>query len=401
MLTNPFTLLTSFAMLALLVLTLGGIAYYGLAVYAARKHELDCRRPASPDAFALPPISLLKPLHGADDNLAECLETFFRQSYPAYEILFAVRHANDPAVPIVRDLLARYPETPARLVFTGEPAYANAKVYSLEKMADAARHEILVITDSDSSVAPDYLRDIARTFAAPDVGAMTNLYRGIPGDDLWSKLEALGMSAEFMAGVVVAEMMEGMKFTLGPSMAIRTDCLRAIGGFAAMADYLADDFVLGNWADRAGYRVALSCHTINHHATAMGFWKSFTHRLRWNRSTRRSRPQGYIGQGFTYGLSWAVLFALLFPSPWSLGTLLVSASARLALALQLSRLLGDPGVLRRLWLLPLQDGLSFASWLGGFAGREIFWRNERYRLLTDGRFEPLTPRPAELLPVAE
>ncbi|MDQ3014043.1 MAG: glycosyltransferase, partial [Acidobacteriota bacterium] len=292
-----------------------------------------------------PPISLLKPLCGADAGLAQCLETFFLQDYPAYEILFAVRQADDPAVDVVQHLISRYPQIAAQLIFTGEPPYANAKVYSLEKMAEAAHHQILVITDSDTSVAPDYLQDVAKTFAAPEVGAMTNLYRGISGDDLWSKLEAIGMSTEFMAGVVVAEMMEGMKFTLGPSMAIRTDCLRAIGGFAAMADYLADDFVLGNWADQAGYRVALSCHTISHHATAMGFLSSFKHRLRWNRSTRRSRPQGYVGQGFTYGLSWAALFCLVFPSPWSLVALLVSLSARILLAWQLSLLLKDRTVL--------------------------------------------------------
>jgi len=385
-------------MLVLIVTTLGGIAYYGIAIYAARKHYLSCNKQKPlVSGISLPPISLLKPLRGADADLGFCLETFFVQDYPAYEILFAVRQADDPAVAVVRNLMSRHPQIAARLVFTGEPPYANAKVYSLEKMAEAAQHQILVITDSDSSVAPDYLRDIAKTFAAPEVGAMTNLYRGISGEDLWSKLEALGMSTEFMAGVVVAEMMEGMKFTLGPSMAIRRDCLRAIGGFAAMADYLADDFVLGNWADQAGYRVALSCHTINHHATAMGFLPSFKHRLRWNRSTRRSRPLGYVGQGFTYGLSWAALFCLVFPSLWSVAALLVSFSVRMFLAWQLSRLLKDRTVLGRFWLIPLQDALSFASWLGGFTGREIIWRNERYRLLTDGRFEPVHPRPAHFL----
>ena len=401
----PNNLLTIFyylTMLILIVAALGGIAYYCIAIYAARKHSVSCNsKQGSQLQIHLPPISLLKPLRGADAGLAQCLETFFVQDYPAYEILFAVRQADDPAVAFVQNLMSRYPQIATRLIFTGEPSYANAKVYSLEKMAEAAQHQILVITDSDSSVAPDYLQDIAQTFAAPEVGAMTNLYRGISGDDLWSKLEAVGMSTEFMAGVVVANMMEGMKFTLGPSMAIRTDCLRAIGGFAAMADYLADDFVLGNWADQAGYRVALSCHTINHHATAMGFLSSFKHRLRWNRSTRRSRPQGYVGQGFTYGLSWAALFCLVFPSPWSLAALLASCFTRILLAWQLSRLLEDRTVLGRFWLIPLQDALSFASWLGGFTGKEIIWRNERYRLLRGGRFEPVKPRGTDFLTADE
>lgn len=395
---NVLTILSSLTMLVLIVTTLGGIAYYGIAIYAARKHYISCNStPESQRPIPMPPISLLKPLRGADAGLVQCLETFFQQDYPTFEILFAVRQTDDPAVAVVQSLMSKYPQIATQLILTGEPPYANAKVYSLEKMTEAALHQILVITDSDSSVAPDYLQDIANTFASPEVGAMTNLYRGISGDDLWSKLEAIGMSTEFMAGVVVAEMMEGMKFTLGPSMAIRKDCLRAIGGFAAMADYLADDFVLGNWADQAGYRVALSCHTINHHATAMGFLASFKHRLRWNRSTRRSRPQGYVGQGFTYGFSWAALFCLLFPSPWSLAALLASLSIRFFLAWQLSRLLKDRTVLSRFWLIPLQDVLSFASWLGGFTGKEIIWRNERYRLLTGGRFEPVKPRGANLL----
>jgi ceramide glucosyltransferase len=289
--------------------------------------------------------------------------------------------------------MARHPRIPTRLIITGEPPYANAKVYSMEKMAEAASAGILVITDSDTSVGPDYLKDMAAAFASPKVGAVTNLYRGVSGADFWSKLEALGMSTEFMAGVVVANHLEGMKFTLGPSMAIRADCLRAIGGFAAMADYLADDFVLGNWAVEAGYQVALSAHVINHHATALGFTKSFKHRLRWNRSSRFSRPSGYFGQGFTYGLAWALLFFFVAPSWWSGSLLLVVFASRLWLTIELAaRLLNDREALGRFWLIPLQDLLSLATWVGGFLGREVVWRNERYRLLKGGRFAPVVPR---------
>lgn len=378
--------------LLLSILALGGVAYYLLALQTAWRKRQALQRETVPALSVWPAISVLKPLRGADAGLSTYLETFFRQDYPAFELLFAVRHAADPAVAVVEALRQRYPHIPVQLLLTGEPPYANAKVYSMQLMAAAAAHDILVITDSDASVAPDYLRDVARCFAPPEVGALTHLYRGVAAEDFWSKLEALGMSAEFMAGVLMAERMEGMKFALGPSMAIRRECLDAIGGFAAMADYLADDFVLGNWADRAGYRVVLSCRAINHHATATGWWASFKHRLRWNRSTRYSRPDGYIGQGFTYGLSWAFVLTVLFPGMSSLALLAVNALVRALLAWQLGVLLNDPAVVRRLWLLPLQDVLSWASWLGGFAGREISWRNERYRLLDDGRFEPVVPR---------
>lgn len=376
--------------LLFLIATLGGLAYYLIAIDSVRrlrkKTPLD--QPSS-----WPSISLLKPLCGADPELEAHLESFFRQAYPAFEMLFAVRQESDPALLVVRDLMARYPNVPAQIIRTGEPPYANAKVYSMEKMAALASHEILVITDSDASVSADYLQDLARCFASPEVGAVTNLYRGIGGTDCWSKLEALGMSTEFMAGVVVAERLEGMHFTLGPSMAVRAESLRAIGGFARMADYLADDFVLGQWVAETGARVALSTQVINHHASATGFLKSFRHRVRWNRSTRSSRPSGYIGQGFTYGLTWAMALLLLAPSWWSGLALALVVAARGWLALELgARLLADPWVLRRSWMIPLQDVLSAASWLGGFTGREIIWRNERYRLLGGGRFEPVVPR---------
>jgi ceramide glucosyltransferase len=379
-------------LLPLLAGSAGGLAYYLLAIVATRKLR-KTRATTLPEGAGFPAISLLKPLRGADPDLDRHLESFFLQDYPSFEILFAVRQETDPAVAVVERLRARYPHVSTRLILTGEPPYANAKVYSMEKMGEAANASILVITDSDTSVSPDYLKHIAAAFAPSDVGAVTNLYRGVSGADLWSKLEALGMSTEFMAGVVVAWRLEGMKFTLGPSMAIRRDCLRAIGGFAAMADYLADDFVLGNWAVEAGYQVALSAHVINHHATALGFTKSFKHRLRWNRSSRFSRPSGYIGQGFTYGLAWALLLFLAAPFWWSGALLLAVFAARMWLTVELAtRLLGDRDALRRFWLIPLQDLLSLATWVGGFLGREIIWRNERYRLLKGGRFAPVIPR---------
>ncbi|HZF41159.1 MAG TPA: bacteriohopanetetrol glucosamine biosynthesis glycosyltransferase HpnI [Blastocatellia bacterium] len=370
----------------------GGLVYYLLAIVATQK-LCEARETAEFEDAASPAISLLKPLRGADPDLERHLESFFLQGYPSFEILFAVRRADDPAVAVAERLMARYPHIPARLILTGEPPYANAKVYSMEKMAEAAGADILVITDSDTSVSKDYLQHVAAAFAPEQVGAATSLYRGAPGADLWSKLEALGMSTEFMAGVVVANHLEGMKFTLGPSMAVRRDCLRAIGGFAAMADYLADDFVLGQWAFDAGYQVALLSQPVNHHATALGFTGSFKHRLRWNRSSRFSRPAGYIGQGFTYGLPWALWLFLAAPFWWSGSLLLAVAAARFWMAYELGlRLLDDREALRRFWLIPLQDMLSFATWIGGFVGREIVWRNERYRLLEGGRFEPVIPR---------
>ena len=372
------------------IATLGGLAYYLLAIDSVRRRR---RRNAEGNPISFPPISLLKPLCGADPDLKSHLESFFRQDYPAFEILFAVRNERDPALLVVCELMQKYPQISTQIVLTGEPPYANAKVYSMEKMAALAQHEILVITDSDASVSSDYLQDMARSFAPENVGAVTNLYRGVSGSDFWSKLEALGMSTEFMAGVVVAERLEGMHFTLGPSMAVRAKSLTTIGSFARMADYLADDFVLGQWVAEAGERVVLSTHIINHHASATGFMKSFKHRVRWNRSSRYSRPAGYFGQGFTYGSTWATALFLFAPSWLTAAILVLIFVVRFWLASELgTRLLEDSFVIKRSWMIPLQDWLSAASWCGGLMGREILWRNERYRLLDDGRFVPVIAR---------
>ncbi len=384
------------AQIFLFTVSVGGIAYYLIAITAARRLVKARAAPSSPPA-AWPPFSLLKPLNGAEAGLESYLESFFCQDYPSFEIIFAMRHETDPAISIVRRLMARYPQIPTRLILTGEPPYANAKVYSMEKMAEAAQQEILVITDSNASVSSGYLRNLALTFSSPEVGAVTNLYRGVAGEDFWSKLEALGMSTEFMAGVIVAGRLEGMKFTLGPSMAIRAEALRAIGGFAAMADYLADDFVLGQRVAKAGYRVVLSTHAINHHASATGFTGSFKHRLRWNRSSRFSRPAGYLGQGFTYGLAWVMILVLVAPSVLSFGLLIAALLARAWLTVELAaRLLRDAAALRCCWLIPLRDLLSFAAWIGGFIGEEIVWRNERYRLLKGRLIKPIVTRRSSL-----
>lgn len=371
-------------------MALGALVYQGLAIYCVWQFQQRKSIPAETD---LPPISLLKPLHGAETELEKYLASFFTQSYPRYEILFALRTETDPAVTIVNRLRQRYPNVATQLLLTGEPPYANAKVYSLGKMAAVASHGLLVITDSDTEVKSDYLTAVARAFADPKVGVVTHLYRGVARNEFWAKLEALGMSTEFMAGVIVAEKLEGMKFALGPSMAIRKQCLAEIGGFAAMRDYLADDFVLGNWSDRAGWRVVLDNLVVDHHVSTTGFFPTFQHRLRWNRSTRFSRPAGYAGQGFTYAFSWSLLLFGFFPSNLTLAWLVVTAAVRIWLALWLGRgVLQDDTVFPRLCLLPLQDILSFASWCGGWMSREIIWREERYRLLNEGKFAPVTPR---------
>ena len=368
------------------MISVGGIAYYMLALVAVRRLQRQNRLCAF---FQVdhPPLTLLKPLCGIDPELKRNLETFFLQDYPSFEVLFAVKNESDPAVALVHELAKRHPKVPCSLIVVGESLFPNAKVFSLQQMASIAKYDILVVTDSDVSVTDKYLTAIAGHFESKEVGLVTNLYRGIGGRDFWSKLEALGMSTEFMGGVVTANFLEGMKFSLGPSMAISRECLKAIGGFESLSDYLADDFVLGEKTIAAGYKVILSTHAVEHHAYSTGFRDSFKHRLRWNRSSRFSRPAGYVGQGFTYGLPLAILLCLVAQTGWSIFLLACSGLVRGWLAYALGRqLLADLAVLPRLWMIPLQDCISFAAWIGGFLGKEVVWRNIRYQIVAGGRF---------------
>jgi len=334
-----------------------------------------------------PPISVLKPLAGVDDGLEENLRTFFEQQYPAFEMLFAVREAHDPAVAVVERLRAQYPAIPARLIVTGEPPYPNAKVFSLDLMLKAAQFELVVMSDSDIRVTPDMLRVMAREFADRAVGMITCPYRAVAGRSFWSTLEALGLNTEFLGGVLVARMLDGMKFALGPTIAARREVLGRIGGFDAVKDYLAEDFVMGRLAAERGAGVILSSYAIEHRIGAQGFAANLRHRLRWSRSTRRSRPWGYVGQVFTNPLPLALALWAARPGWWPvvLGAVALRAVAGWAVAWYVLR---DRLTRRLWWLTPLQDLASFLVWAGGFFGNTILWRCRRYYLLADGRFEP-------------
>jgi ceramide glucosyltransferase len=332
------------------------------------------------------PISILKPLAGVDDGLEENLRTFFEQEYPDFEILFAVRNSNDPAIAVAERLRARYPSVPSRLIVTGEPPYPNAKVYSLDLMLAAARHDLLVMSDSDIRVTPDMLSVIAAEFQDAKLGLATCPYRAVPGNSFWNTLEAIGLNTEFIGGVLVARMLDGMKFALGPTIAARRATLTGIGGFDAVKDFLAEDFVMGNLAAARGDRVILSSYVIEHRIGAQSLTANLRHRLRWNRSTRRSRPAGYVGQLFTNPLPLALLLWAARPEWWAVaaGAILLRIAAAWATA---GYVLCDSLTARRFYLLPLQDILSFAMWLAGFFGNTILWRGRKYYLQPDGRFE--------------
>ena len=344
-----------------------------------------------------PPLTLLKPVHGTEPGLEAHLKTFFEQDYPTYEILFCARSAEDAGLETARRVAAGYPQIPVKFLATGgEPDYINAKAASMELMETAAAYEILVISDSDVRVTPDYLRAVALPFADDHVGAMCCLYRGVAaprgksGAGLWARLEAMGMSVEMTSGVLAARAMEGMQFVLGPTMAFRRDVIRQMGGFKVTADYCADDFVLGNETFKLGKRVVLSHHAVDHMVINSALGASFKHQTRWMKSTRFSRPAGHFGTALTFSvpyglLAWVTALALGHPW-WGLGLLAWSIATRLALALAVGRLVvQDTSWIGLLVLYPVRDLLGFGFWLASYWGSRVVWRAHVYELLPGGK----------------
>ena len=375
-------------------LVAGSAVYCVLVVVAARRY-LRFRTPGA--RAPSEPVSILKPLHGIDDNLEANLRTFFEQDYPAFEILFALRSFNDPAIALVERLQSDYPRIPSRLIVTGEPPYANAKVYSLDRMMRAAAYDLLLMSDSDICAPRDMLRTIAVEFQDRAVGVATCPYRAVAGVSLWSRLEAVGMNTEFWSGVLVARMLEGMKFAVGPTAAARKGVIERIGGFDALKEYLAEDFVLGKLAAESGSRVILSRCVVEHQIGSEPARANLAHRLRWNRSTRRSRPAGYVGQIFTNPLPLALALVAIQPSWWPASAVAIAVRAMAAHAVAADVLRGRTG-----WaLLPWQDLLSFVFWIAGFVGNTIHWRGRDYALLRDGRFVLKSPSTAGTSSTAE
>lgn len=367
-------------MAIILIAALAGALVYSLLSIMAALVYLSVRPAALINPQA---ISVLKPLAGLDRGIESNLRTFFEQDYPSFEILFAVREASDPAVEVVEKLRREYPRVPSQLFVTGEPPYANAKVFSLDRMLAAATNDLVVMSDSDIRVTPSMLQTLAAEFQDRHLGVATCPYRAIAGPSLWSKLEVIGLNTDFMGGILVARMLAGMNFAVGPTIAARRQVLASIGGFDRLKDYLAEDFVLGKFAAEAGHGVILSAYVIEHHIGSTDLRANAAHRLRWVRSTRRSRPLGYLGQLFTMPIPLAILVYATNPAWWPV------LPAALAIRGTAAWMISDRVLHARLnWLLlPLEDLAGFLFWLAGFFGNTIVWRGRKYRLRPDGRFE--------------
>jgi ceramide glucosyltransferase len=387
----PHILAQSVAMLTTL-LTVAGMGYFLAAALAARIF-LAARR--TPLAEFTPGVSVLKSLKGLDPGMMEAFRSHCRQTYTGeFELLFGVSSLDDPAVAAVAQLQAEFPRLSIRLIECPLRLGTNGKVSTLVQLSAYARHDFLLINDSDITVSPRYLERVMACFAPaaefggarqapPEVGLVTALYRGRAHGTLASKLEALGIATDFQAGVLLSMWIEGgLRYGLGSTLAVSREALDRIGGLLPLADHLADDYELGARVARAGYRVALSAEVVETGVPAYD-WRGFAdHQLRWSRTVRDARPWGYAGLIFTHGLGWAVLNVIAsgvsLLSLWLLG---LSLFLRLTLAMTVGdQVLGDRQVLPRLWLLPLRDLVAMGLWAAGFAGNTIVWRGERFTL---------------------
>jgi ceramide glucosyltransferase len=373
--------------------------FLAMALVAARRYTRSSyrsrRQAGVVPAESLPPVTVLKPVHGMEPRLEETLESFFRQDYPNFEIIFGARNSDDLSLTVIAKLQAKYPDVRTRVVISGDPSWPNAKVFSLAKMIGSSDNSYFVISDSDILVRPDFLRNVIPPLLESQVGLVTCLYEGIPAQDLWSQLEALGMSVEMPAGVMVADMMEGMKFALGAAMAVKREAIDAIGGMREAAQFYSDDFVLGKLVAGAGYQVILSHYIVGHVLAGRSLRRTFGDQLRWMKSTRFSRPWGHVGSGLTYAVPFGLLALLLgldSEHRMALGAGLFAAAwlNRMLLDLVVGwGVIRDPRCLKLCWLYPVRDLQGFCTWVLSFAGNKFFWRGEPYEFGEQGRIMPV------------
>jgi ceramide glucosyltransferase len=364
--------------------------YMILLLGAAARFRKRQRRVAFSASGPLPAATMMKPLCGMEPRLEENLESFFLQDYPEFEILFGTRDASDPALNVVRRLCTRYPHVPVRIVFSGKPSKANAKVCTLQRMFAQASHKYVVISDSDVRVGKDYLRRVVTPLLDQETGLVMCLYRGVPTGGFWAGLEALGMSVEMTAGVVAASSIGEINFALGPTMATRREVVKHIGGIGVLADYCADDYVLGNLVAKLGRKVVISDNVIDHYVVNRSFQASLLHQMRWTMSTRFSIPVGHASSVLSYAMPFGLLAAIAgaYSGHGALGASLLGWTLINRMLMSVSvgwGVVRDRRALIFCWLYPLRDLMGFGFWLASYAGDTVEWRGEKYRLVRGGR----------------
>jgi ceramide glucosyltransferase len=374
--------------------------YCGMVLVAAARFGLRKRREQNAVADFLPSVSMLKPLHGTEPGMELNIESFFKQEYPGeFELLFCARFDTDEGLKLARAVGERYPEVNAQYVTCGEPRpkFHNAKVYSLAKMDSVAKNDLYVTSDADVRVEKDYLLRMVQTLKDPHVGLASCVYLGTAGGNghggagFSSQLDAVGKSVEMTSGVLVADMIEGTKFALGATMAVRRKSFQDVGGFDELGQFYADDFVLGNRLAAQGTGVRLATYVIRLMVQDSPFWLSFRNQLRWMQSTRRSRPWGHLGSGLTFSMPFGLIGLLwgLLSGHAGLGVVWLAAMVvnRWLQAGAILGVLGDPDILYNAMIYPLRDLLGWVLWVGSYGGENFYYRGKVYKLKDGGRVE--------------
>jgi ceramide glucosyltransferase len=365
---------------ALAVPALAAAAYYLLAIVAALKWGGEGTSPGKPREASPVPVSILKPVHGRDPHFYDAIRSHAVQDYPEFEILFGTRDPDDPARADIERLQREFPALHIEMIVAPTDA-ANAKTGVLAQLARQARYPVLLINDSDIAVGPGYLRAVTERLAGPRVGLVTCLYRA-EADSSAGRAEALGIATEFAPSVLVARLLGQAEFALGSTLALRAEVLREIGGFEAIADYLADDYQLGCRIVARGYRIVFAPFVVATHFGSESWSETWRHQVRWSRTIRVSRPAGYYGYAITHATVWA-LVAFAAQQWWAGAAALLLRTA--AGVLVGAGVLKDRGVARRFWAIPIRDLFGFAVWVAGAFGSTVYWRGSRLRLRPDGR----------------
>jgi len=366
--------------------------YYGIALYSALRFFQGRSKTKTAGQPFFPPVSNLKPIRGLDPDAYENLASFCRQDYPEYEILFCLGDADDPTLPVIEKLMADFPERNIRVLFGSGRSATNDKVAKLARLVSEAQHEIVVISDSDVRVEPDYLRTVVAPLGNPEIGAVTCFYVPTHETTFVQNLQSIGMLADFYAGILVAWTLDGIKFALGPTIATSRTRLAGFGGYQAIENRPADDLLVGRLIADQGYKVELLPYSVSTVADFQSFRDLFHKRLRWIVVMRHMRPWGHLGLIFTHGLPWCLAAIAVLPSlPVAAGYL----GAYLLMRTAITWTIGVHGLKqsipwKKLVLIPLWDAMAFVIWLISFGRKSVRWRDNDY-YIRDGMLVPLSP----------
>ncbi|MDJ0950624.1 MAG: bacteriohopanetetrol glucosamine biosynthesis glycosyltransferase HpnI [Alphaproteobacteria bacterium] len=367
-----------------------GAAYQLLGLFAAYRFFARPSTDDAPDDDSWPPVTILRPVHGLDKNFAANMRSACLQDYPAYQVVFAVQRLDDPALPVLEEIAAEFGPDRVTLVAVDSEPVVNGKMQNLSNALSAARHDILLISDSDVHLRPDYLKAIVAPLRTSEAGFSCSLYRAGSAETWYEKLELLTLNADFTASILFAEITDASDFCLGSSVAFRRKDLEEIGGFEALADYLVEDYEMGRRFRKKGLKMALVPYFVDLVVDLEDPRQWWHHQVYWDQNTWAAQPVGFLFMVLTFAVPFALLFALLrLFDPIGMMVLAAVLAVRLGTAgVFAAHYLRDRATLRSLVYLPLRDLAGLLSWFTAIRKRTFIWRGHEFGLTREGRIVP-------------